>query len=366
MSQAVEPRIVTVDLGDRAYPIVVGQGLVDSIASWLPNDATRALVVTQSGVPFDGIVAAVRASGRTVEVCCLPSGESAKQLETVGEVCSAASTGGLRRNDVIISVGGGVVSDVAGFAASVYLRGIRVVHVPTTLLAQVDAAIGGKTGVNTAAGKNLIGTFYQPFAVLCDVSLLDSLDADELRSGRGELAKYAFLDPDGLAVFGKYSSVDTASLVQLVSFAATIKARFVESDELERATSATLPRVLLNYGHTLAHAIESATRFSVRHGDAVALGLRFAALLALRLGRIDQARVDQHLDVLNALDTFNSWPADLIDDDALVALMLKDKKSRGSLAFVLDGPNGLQLVEDVPHDAVIEVLRQFRCNNGST
>ncbi len=351
--------VITVDLAERSYPVAVGDGVANQIADWLPDNARRVLVVTQSGIPVPEAFVSSDLGGRIISTIVVPDGETAKRLSVVGDICDAASRAQLRRDDVIVSVGGGVVSDVAGFAASAYLRGVGVVHVPTTLLAQVDAAIGGKTGVNTEFGKNLVGAFYQPFAVLCDVALLRSLPAEQLRSGRGELAKYAFIDPAGIDHFADYSSESSQSLVDLVSFAVRVKASFVESDEFERGVGQR-PRAFLNYGHTLGHAIELLTQYEVKHGDAVALGLAYAARVAYLLGRIDQADVDAHDDVLRRLETYRTWPQALADNQTIIDTMCRDKKSTGRLDMVLASSDGLELVRDVDTAIAGRALDQLR------
>ena len=248
-----------VPLDDRSYPVVVGDGARHELAALLPSSAARAAIVTQGGIGVDvdpGVPHIV------VEV---PDGEQAKNLATIGSLCSEFARFGLTRRDVVVGVGGGVVTDVAGFAAAVYHRGIAVVHVSTTLLGQIDAAIGGKTGVNLPEGKNLVGAFWQPSAVICDTETLASLPPREMRAGLGELAKYHFLGGGDL---------DALPLPERVAACVRIKADVVAADEREGGQ-----RALLNYGHTLAHALEIAGRFDLRHGEAVRLRLHPAELL---------------------------------------------------------------------------------------
>jgi 5-deoxy-5-amino-3-dehydroquinate synthase len=244
-----------------------------------------------------------------------------------------------------VAVGGGVVTDTAGFAASIYHRGLPVVHVPTTLLGQVDAAIGGKTGVNLPEGKNLVGAFWQPSVVLCDTDTLVTLPEREYRSGMGELAKYHFLGGGDL---------DRLALPPRVARSVAIKAEVVSGDERESSTASAAglrSRDVLNYGHTLAHALEIAGDFDLRHGEAVAIGLLFAAELACDLGRIDVARVAEHRRVVAAYDLPDRLPPGA-DPGRLVELMGRDKKARRGLTFVLDGPRGVEPVPDVPREAI--------------
>ncbi|MGH9275954.1 MAG: 3-dehydroquinate synthase, partial [Acidimicrobiales bacterium] len=252
---------------------------------------------------------------------------------------------GLTRGDVVVAVGGGLVTDLAGFAAASYHRGVPVVHVPTTLLGMVDAAIGGKTGVNLPEGKNLVGAYWQPTAVLCDTDALATLPPREVRSGRGELAKYHFLTGDDLLAL---------DLDERIAAAVRIKADVVAADEREDPANRR-GRATLNYGHTLAHALETAGRYDLRHGEAVAIGLRYAALLAERLGRIDGARVAHHEDVLAAYELDGALPA-ASEPTQLLQLMGRDKKALDGLTFVLDGPAGVEVVAGVDPAIAVQVL----------
>jgi 5-deoxy-5-amino-3-dehydroquinate synthase len=300
------------------------------LASVLPAGATRAAVVTQPGI---GFAVDPGREHRTFEIA---DGERAKSLATVEALCRDWATWGLTRSDVVVAVGGGLVTDVAGFAAASYHRGVAVVHVPTTLLGMVDAAIGGKTGVNLPEGKNLVGAFWQPAAVLCDTDALATLPPRELRSGQGELAKYHFLTGDDLLAL---------DLAERIAAAVRIKAAVVAGDEREDPGNRK-GRAILNYGHTLGHALEVETAHDLRHGEAVGVGLAYAAALARRLGRIDDARVAEHHRVLAAYELAASLPPGA-DRDRLVDLMGRDKKAIGGLTFVLDGADGVEVVPGV-------------------
>ena len=326
---------VPVDLGDRSYRVLVGRGARHRLPETMPPRARRAAVVTQAGIPVEVD------PGIEHEVFLVGHGEEAKTLATVEELCRGFSRWGLARTDVVVAVGGGLVTDTAGFAAAVYHRGVAVVHVATTLLGQVDAAIGGKTGVNLPEGKNLVGAFWQPAAVLCDTETLDTLPPREYRSGLGELAKYHFLGGDDL---------ESSGLDEKVARCVALKAEVVAGDEREGGR-----RAILNYGHTLGHALETAGAYDLRHGEAVAVGLVFAAELAHRLGRIGPDRVADHRRVVSSYDL----PADLpagVDAGALIALMARDKKATGGLTFVLDGPDGVEPVPGVAEADVRAVL----------
>jgi 5-deoxy-5-amino-3-dehydroquinate synthase len=330
---------IGVDVGHRRYDVIVGDGARHELAGLLPPRARRAAVVTQAGLDVEvdpGI------ESRTFTV---GEGEPAKSLETVGDLCSQLARWGFTRNDVVIAVGGGLVTDVAGFAAAVYHRGVEVVHVSTTLLGQIDAAIGGKTGVNLPEGKNLVGAFWQPWAVVCDTELLASLPPREMRSGLGELAKYHFLGGGDL---------DALPLDERVAACVQIKADVVGSDEREGGR-----RAILNYGHTLGHALEICGGFDLRHGEAVAIGLVYAAELARRLGRIDDARVAEHRRVVAAYDLPSAIPLGL-DDDEIIAALGRDKKAVDGLTFVLDGSDGVDVVAGIEPDVVRATLDTVR------
>lgn len=337
-------RTVRVELGERSYPVHVGYGTRTLLADVLPPGTTRAVVVSQAGVPLEVD------PGVPYDRVVVGTGEQHKTLAQVEELCRAFARFGLTRNDVVIGVGGGMVTDLAGFAAAVWHRGVPVVHVATTLLAMVDAAIGGKTGVNLPEGKNLVGAFWQPTAVLCDLDALATLPAREQRCGSGEMAKYHFLTGDDFAAM---------DLETRVARCVEIKAEIVAEDEREGGR-----RALLNYGHTLGHALEIATDHRLAHGEAVAIGLVYAAHLAHELGRIDADRVDAHRAVVGGEYGLGFALPDGLDGDALVAAMARDKKVlSGGLTFVLDGPRGVELVSGVPAEIAGRALARMRADD---
>ena len=330
---------VTVHAGGETYPVVVGPGVRAELTDLLAPSARRVAVVTQPGIPF-----AVD-PGREHEVFAVGDGEQAKSLATVEQLCRAWSRWGLTRGDQVVAVGGGLVTDVAGFAAAVYHRGVGVVHVPTTLLGMVDAAIGGKTGVNLPEGKNLVGAFWQPHAVVCDTDALATLPERERLSGLGEMAKYHFLTGDDLLAL---------PLDERIAACVRIKADVVAADEREDLSN-TRGRAILNYGHTLAHALETGGRYDLRHGEAVAVGLAYAAELAHDLGRIDRSRVDEHRRVLADYGLRPTLPEG-VDPAELLTLMSRDKKAVDGLTFALDGPDGVEIVTGVDPAAATRVL----------
>jgi 5-deoxy-5-amino-3-dehydroquinate synthase len=335
-----------VSVGDRSYEVLVGAGARHRLAEVVPIGSGRAAIVTQEaiGVPVD--------SGIEQRTFTIGAGEGAKCLETIEELCREFARWRLTRADVVVAVGGGVVTDTAGFASAVFHRGVPVIHVPTTLLGQVDAAIGGKTGVNLPEGKNLVGAFWQPAAVLCDTEVLEALPPDEYRSGLGEMAKYHFLS----------SGPDLAALPldERVARCVEIKAEFVSADEREQPRSTGgRSRAILNYGHTLAHALETSAHYELRHGEAVAIGLVYAARLARRLGRVDDERVSEHERVVSMY----GLPATVApghDRAALVDLMARDKKAVDGFTFVLDGPRGVEVVPGVEREAIEATLEEMQ------
>ncbi len=333
-------RTELVDVGaGRSYPVIVGPGARQRLQEVLPNATKRVAVVTQPGVNVT-VDPGVEHRVFTVE-----DGERAKRFEVVADLASSFAQWGLTRNDAIVAVGGGVVTDLGGFVASTYHRGIPVIHVATTLLGQIDAAIGGKCGVNLPEGKNLLGSFWQPTAVLCDTDTLATLPERDYRSGLGELAKYHFLGGGDL---------DALPLVDRVAACVRIKADVVASDEREGGR-----RAILNYGHTLAHALEAAGTYEIRHGEAVATGLVYAAEVAHRLGRIGAVDVAEHRRVVEHYGQSVSVPAGT-DPDEILALFAKDKKALDGVTFVLDGPDGVESVRVDDRELLLDALEALR------
>ena len=330
---------VDVRLPAREYPVLIGHGAVNQINQVLPPAARRAIIVTQEGIPANFTLPI---ESKTVVI---GQGETAKSLATIEDLSQQFAEMGITRQDVIIGVGGGMVTDVAGFAAATWHRGTPVVHVATSLLAMVDAAIGGKTGVNLPQGKNLVGAFWQPSAVICDLDFLSTLPERELRCGLGEVAKYHFLTGDDLL---------SLSLDERVARCVSIKGAFVEQDERESGK-----RAFLNYGHTLAHALETVGKHQLAHGEAVAIGLIFAARLARALKRIDDARVDYHELVVGQTYSLQTRMPSGLDINELMAAMARDKKALNGLTFILDSSNGLEIVSDISADVVRSELVNF-------
>ena len=330
--------IVPVALGDRSYDIIVGAGARDHLRTLLPRGVARAAIVTQRGIPHE------TDPGIEHRTFFIDEGEAAKSLSTIESLCRGFAQWGLTRGDVVVAVGGGVVTDVAGFAAASYHRGVPVIHVATTLLAQIDAAIGGKTGVNLPEGKNLIGAFWQPHGVICDTAMLSTLPPREMRCGLGEMAKYHFLGG---------GSLDALPLDERVAACVRIKADVVSSDERESGR-----RAILNYGHTLAHALETAGNYDLHHGEAVAVGLIYAAEVARQLDRIDDERVAEHRRVVAGYD-LPMRPPEGTRADELIPLFSRDKKAVNGVTFVLDGPSGVESVTGIPDEVLVDAFERL-------
>lgn len=346
---------VVVPLGDRSYEIFVGDGIAADAASFiaLPADCERGILLTHPSlrVVADRVADGFGAAGLETAVVEVPEGERSKSLQVAGELYERLAAAGVHRHDVVIGVGGGVITDLAGFVAGTYLRGIAAIHVPSTLLGQVDAAIGGKAAVNLPQGKNLVGVFHQPLAVVCDVSLLDGLPEEELRAGLAEVVKYGFIADPGLLSLVESEADrilrrDRPTLIDLVVRCAAAKASLVAADERDEGR-----RMQLNYGHTFAHAIENAVGYrGIRHGEAVALGMVAAAYLAQEMGMIDADLVDRHRSVLRAV----GLPiAASVDIGRLEDAWAHDKKYRRGVRFVLLKDLAHPVVDvEAPADAV--------------
>ena len=344
---------VLVELADRSYDVVIDDDARHELARLLDERAPNAKCVAivssaslreQSWFDFN--------SGREQIVLTVPEGEAAKTLRVVETLLEQLAEQRFSRSDVIVGVGGGAITDLAGFVAATYLRGIALIQIPTSLVGQVDAAIGGKTGVNLAAGKNLVGAFHQPLGVLCDSSVLATLPDRERLGGLGEVAKCWLLE--GRAAH----DLAATPLSALVELSVRLKADVVSRDEQESGA-----RVLLNYGHTLAHALEKLAlerdTDALRHGEAVAIGLAFAVRLANELGLVGSDEVANHDAVLDALGLGRRMPA-TFDINEVVEAMSHDKKAHHDLSFVLPGPEGFALVRGVDPQLVRNVLERFQ------
>ncbi len=359
--------VVEVALGARSYEVRIGPGLIARAGAEIAPLLRRrkAAIVTDETVAarhLPALVAALEAEGIACAALSVPPGEGSKGWEQFARVSEWLLEQKIERRDIVIAFGGGVVGDLVGFAAATLRRGVRFVQIPTTLLAQVDSSVGGKTGINTPQGKNLIGAFHQPSLVLADISVLESLPARDLLAGYGEVVKYGLLGDaaffDWLEVNGPALAADADKRQYAVRRSVEMKAGIVSRDETEEGE-----RALLNLGHTFCHALEKATGYSDRllHGEGVAIGCALAFELSQRLGLCSQeapSRVRAHLRAMGMKVDLADIPGDLPDAAALVALMGQDKKVvDGRLRFILARGIGEAFVtDDVPPALVTALL----------
>lgn len=319
--------------GPAPYDVVVGSGALQELPA-LVAPAQRVAVVHDAELVEDAASVAGLLDGHQVTRLALPGGEAAKRMSVAGECWEALGAAGFTRSDMVVTVGGGATTDVGGFVAATWLRGVPVVHVPTTVLGMVDAAVGGKTGINTGAGKNLVGAFHEPTGVLCDLDLLATLPPVEVAAGLGEVVKCGFIaDPEILELVERDSAdaLDHRSSVlrELIERAVRVKAEVVSADLKETGGTEGHPgREVLNYGHTLAHAIERAQDYGIRHGAAVSIGCCYVAEVARLAGLLDDATAQRHAAVFGSVGLPTTYDATGFDD--LLATMRVDKKSRGS------------------------------------
>ncbi|SDC17165.1 3-dehydroquinate synthase [Ruegeria marina] len=359
---------VHVELGARSYDVEIGPGLIAEAGARIAPLLARPRVAvltdeTVSGLHLDALRAGLGAAGIDMTALALPAGESTKGWPQFERAVDWLLAQKVERRDVVVAFGGGVIGDLAGFAASVLRRGVRFVQIPTTLLAQVDSSVGGKTGINSIHGKNLIGAFHQPSLVLADTAVLGTLTARDFLAGYGEVVKYGLLGDaaffDWLEKMGPaLASGEMAARVEAVTRSVQMKADIVARDETEQGD-----RALLNLGHTFCHALEAATGYSDRllHGEGVAIGCALAFELSARLGlcsQEDPSRVRAHLKAMGMKTDLADIPGDLPDASALVDLMAQDKKVvDGQLRFILARGIGQAFVtSDVPREAVAKLL----------
>ncbi|GAA1452258.1 3-dehydroquinate synthase [Nesterenkonia lacusekhoensis] len=340
--------------GAGSYDVLVGNGLLARLPEMIGTQAERVLVVHPRALRATGDVVRedLEKAGYTAMVAEIPDAEEGKHIQVAAFCWQVLGQNDFTRSDAVVSVGGGAVTDVAGFVAATWLRGVRVVHMPTTLLGMVDAAIGGKTGINTAEGKNLVGSFHQPAGVLADLDTLLTLPRNELVAGLAEVVKCGFIADEKILDIIE-SAPDQAQnphswqLRELIERAITVKAGVVGEDPKESGV-----RESLNYGHTLAHAIELAERYQWRHGAAVAVGMVFAAELARSLGRLDDETADRHRAILTSL----GLPTTYRDDrwSQLLEGIRRDKKNRGDqLRFVLLNGQGRPATVEIPDASIL-------------
>ena len=352
-------------LGDRGYQIYVGAGLsgrLGEIVAASKPEATGCVVVTSK--PIDrlyGEAVAASLGGLNPRTLVVPDGEEAKEWENAGTLLGRFLDAGLDRNGVVVALGGGAVGDLAGFAASIYMRGVAVVQVPTTLLGMVDSGIGGKTAVNHVKGKNMIGSFHQPVAVVADPLLLSSLPIREVRSGLAEVVKYGVIADETLFRYVEENTkrllgLDQECMSHVIGRCASIKTRYVEEDERDDKGV----RAALNYGHTLGHAAERLAIPELRHGEAVSIGMMYAADLAIGMGLMDPEEAQAQRRVLEGIGLPTKLPAAL-EADELIRYMRRDKKTEeGRIRMILPtgigSPPTLRTVEESKLMEAIEAV----------
>ncbi|MBX5161825.1 MULTISPECIES: 3-dehydroquinate synthase [unclassified Rhizobium] len=361
---------VHVPLGERAYDILIGPGLIAragaEIASRLKG--RKAAIITDENVAplyLKALVASLDEAGIASAEVVLPAGEKTKSFEHLITVCDKVLEARVERNDCVIALGGGVIGDLSGFAAGIVRRGVRFVQVPTSLLSQVDSSVGGKTGINSRHGKNLIGVFHQPDLVLADTDVLNSLSEREFRAGYAEVAKYGLIDkPDFFAwLEANWTSVFTGGSARIEAIAASCQAKadVVVADERENG-----PRALLNLGHTFGHALEAATAYDssrLVHGEGVAIGMVLAHEFSARMNLAspdDARRVERHLKEVGLPTRMSDIPGELPPAETLMDAIAQDKKVKsGKLTFILTRGIGQSFVaDDVPASEVISFLRE--------
>ena len=356
-----DPTLVEVSLGARSYEIVIGRGIIAALGTRIAalRPGAKAFIVTDDNVAryvLEGAAAALAAAGVAAHRAIVPAGEASKSFAVFEQVCEAIIAARMERGDLVVALGGGVIGDLAGFAAAVVRRGLDYVQVPTTLLAQVDSSVGGKTAIDSARGKNLVGAFHQPVLVLADTALLDTLPDREFRAGYAEVAKYgllgdagffAWLEANWRDIFSGGSASGSSAREHAVALCCRAKAAIVARDERE-----TGDRALLNLGHTFGHALEAACGFSDRllHGEAIAIGMALAFEFSARrqglVSKAEAARATRHLAEVGLPTRIQDIPGELPSVDQLMDLIAQDKKvKRGMLTFILVRGIGAAFVE---------------------
>jgi 3-dehydroquinate synthase len=348
-----------VETPQRIYPALVERGVLSKAAAFIPEKAGRVFVIsTQDVWDLHGATVTKGLGQRSFELLLFPGGEPRKRLAQVESLAEQMACAGADRSSVIVAFGGGILTDLAGFLASIFMRGIPVIQIPTTLLAQVDAAVGGKTGANLVAGKNLVGTFHQPLAVLIDPAMVDTLPEREYRAGLFEIVKHGVIADAGLfsLMLNKSDEVfdhDPDVVDRMIATSVRIKAEVVSSDEKEAGL-----RRILNFGHTFGHALEADTRYErFLHGEAVGWGMLVATRLARSLNILpaeDEAAIMRCLQIYEAPDRIAGLDARL-----LAARLKGDKKTiQGRIHFVLpDSIGHVRIASDVPEEAVLDAIR---------
>ncbi len=347
---------IKVNLGDRSYPIIVNAGLKDKLGEFIQSSKT---VVISSPIIAELYGDVLESLNHEYHLVLVPDGEEAKTWSSVEKVLGDLLEYGLDRQSTILALGGGSVGDLAGFIASIYMRGIDVVQIPTTLLAMVDSSIGGKTAVNHPMGKNLVGCFHQPSTVLIDPTFLSSLPLRQIRSGLAEVAKYGVISDD--AIFNVLEETPVEDLkgeimVDLIAKCATVKAGYVQRDERDVKGI----RAALNYGHTLGHAVESLSNHHINHGEGVSIGMNVAAHISVSLENCGPELVKRQTELLDSMGLPTKVPDMPISD--LIQVMHRDKKAEGNkIRFVLPRGLGVEpVLRYVPDMRIKSALKELQ------
>jgi len=359
-----QPTVISIT-GGRSYDVTVGRGLVAStqvVTEALGPNVAKVLVVHPATLGAKANALREQLKGH-VEVLLaeVPDAEAGKRIEVAAFCWQVLGQADFTRSDAIIGLGGGAVTDLAGFVAATWLRGVRLIQIPSTVLGMVDASVGGKTGINTAEGKNLVGSFYAPHAVLCDLDLLETLPRNELLAGFAEIVKYGFIANEEIlqileADIDRATDYTSDEFRRLIELSVGIKARVVSEDFTEQGQ-----REILNYGHTLGHAIEHAERYQWRHGAAISIGMVFAAELSRMTQNLPDEVVDRHRRILTSLTLPTEYPAGRWD--TLMATMKRDKKARGAmLRFIVLSDVAKPSVLNVPDTSVLYAAYQEVAN----
>lgn len=354
MAESIAATIPVSGAGFADYDVVIGNDLTQRVAAAIPGDSAKVMIVHPPVLHAraEALRESLSTGQRQVFLAEVPDGESAKRIEVASFVWGLLGQLEFSRTDTVIGFGGGSVTDLAGFIAATWLRGVPVIHIPTTVLAMVDAAVGGKTGINTAEGKNLVGSFHSPRAVVIDVDYATTLPENEIRSGLAEVVKCGFIKDPGildLIELQPDSAIDPSSavFVELIERAVRVKAEVVGGDFTESGVRETL-----NYGHTLGHAIEHAERYKWRHGAAISIGMVFAAELSRMVAGLDDASVERTRRILDSLGLPIDYPAGRWG--SLLATMQRDKKSRGGvLRFVVLDSIGRARTLAIPDESIL-------------
>jgi 3-dehydroquinate synthase len=351
---------IKVNLGERSLNILVGNGLLNDLGKHVSDvfAGKKCMLVSDANVMrLHGkkAVESLESEGMQVSTFVVEPTENSKSLDTVGKMVLEMKERGLNRNSLVLALGGGVVGDLAGFCASIYMRGIPVVQIPTTLLAQVDSGIGGKTAVNHAGVKNIIGAFWQPKLVISDVSILSTLSERIFREGTAEAIKYAFIsDPSLLEKTRLFSENNPESIEELVSTASRIKAEFVSKDERDEKGL----RAALNFGHTMGHAVEANT--SLLHGESVAVGMAFAARVSQKMGLLEERDAKTVVEKISHLGLPTEIPAELKWEDLLPKMNADKKTTDAGINVVLLEGLGKPVVKTVSESVLKEVFDESR------